>query len=292
MDLLSDTILSANIVSDEAGIREATFEIARLHYKMKHTIEEVASDLERGAYKAAEEAVNNMRLDDKELERAQRLLKADNEFVVSLQTLSIAMQVIQRLNEDIRNRLDEIEGGGTPDPTKQRDLLLTNALLAYEATDFLIEYIENFRIRGVGVINRIHNEAIADLESWKHGIKALKREAEDPNSRALEEVRRAVLTDAEAQENAIDNAIEEWDRVRQRHEEAKEAVDSANGQLDTLKLIRQHAERQISMLGAAAVLQLARQNMRLSLETYKSFKTIRIESLSAERIRRLLAILR
>jgi hypothetical protein len=283
-------LLTVNIKTNKGIVSGVRDEIASLHGRMRSIIQNVAAEIEEHDYRSAEQAMSGIRLGYRDREKAYTLLKADNEFIVSLQSLSIAMQVIQRLNEDISTRLNEIEKSGAPDRTSQRDLLLGNAILVYEATDFLIQYIENFRIGGLGDINRIHNDALADLNAWKVKIQALKRQAEDPNSGADEEIRKATLADAEAQEDAIEKAIKAWDDVMQRNEEGKGAIDSAQSHLPTLKLMRDNAESQVGVLGSIAILQIVQGNIRAFEDTIETWKNIKLQRLTPDRINNLLGI--
>jgi hypothetical protein len=287
-DLLSNNIV-ATVSNNEIGLRkEVSNEIARLHGKVNYIIEETAARLEGDAYKRDEEGLNKAELSYRERDRARALMRAENSLFVSLRAVTLAWQVLAHICEEIRTQLAEVEAPNSVNAERIR--ILANAILLYETTDFLIDYIENLRIQGLAEFNEVHADTVTELNAQRVEIEELKREATVTG--ISEETRQEILASLGIREETVNNAIEGWDVVIHRSNEIEEYADNIGATyISRLKLTRRNFKSQITgPVSAVTILSLVNQTRRVCAEFFETHGAIRVERLSLERIIRLLAI--
>jgi hypothetical protein len=182
-DLLSTNI--GNVRDIPVNIRNA---VSALHKQIRDIIQQVAMQIAERQYTSAEQAITGMQLLYTDHQRATQLVQADKKVAISAQALKITVDLFADLNQMI---LQSIEQSTSTRSTTQ--LLLGNAILVYELTDYVIDYIESFTVQGVDEIMRLHDEN-------KQKIADLRREQKD-----LEISVQAPIVDASVRDRILDN---------------------------------------------------------------------------------------
>jgi len=277
-DLLSKSVVRNRDIPDSVRA-----EISQLHARIRSIIQEVASRIEERKYKTAEEAIDNMHLSLMDRERAQQIVQADKKVHVSYQALKTTVEFFANLNQII---IDKLEKAGTPQ--SEANLVLGNAILVYELTDYVIGYIENFTINGVDEIQRLHAET-------KQKIADLRRLQLDLEKRAQSElVEEAVgsqtTADIKARERSVDLLEQEWANYVEAATSLRSEVGKIRDKLPTLELIRDNAKVQIDLIQAFAMLRILKQNIGTMRATIITLEGMKLVSLSPNRVRRLLGI--
>jgi hypothetical protein len=278
-------LLSANIGTNKRVDKAVKDKVASLQGKMRVLIQEVASRIENQKCKSSEEAIQALRLSRTERIRAAALLTADKHLHISCQSLKVAVELLCGLNKEIVSRLGSATDMG---PDEERKLVLGNALLVCELTDFAIRYIEGFSLQGVDEIEVIYKEMQKTRSNLRDEAKSLRNQATAPD--IDESVRQQVLQDITTRDEAVNVLEQEWSSYMESIKSRDGEIGAIRKRLPNLRLLRDNAKAQINTLEAVAVLQLVQRNTRAIEATVSQLEDIQLASLSADRVRRLLKI--
>ncbi|NJN92819.1 MAG: hypothetical protein HC875_01370 [Anaerolineales bacterium] len=276
-------LLSANIVNVSQIPEKLRIETGRLQNKIRIIIEEVASRIEERKYRSSEQAIESMPLAYVDRIKARELVQADKQIHVSYQALKTTVEFFADLNQMI---IDKIEK--SPSAASETNLVLGNAILVYELTDFLIGFIEDFRVRGVEEILKLYQETQIKTKEFRHKEEALRRKAEAEEIDAA--VREQTLGDIGNRERSIKLLEEEWEDYIKTIKSLQNEVGVVHKKLPTLELIRENAKTQIELIQAVAMLQILKQNIGALEGAILTLEKIKLITLSPTRVRRLLGI--
>lgn len=263
-------------------VREA---LNYLHGTMQRLIQEVANRIENEKYSSAEQAIGGLSLSLAQREKVTNLIAADKKLHISCQSLKVAVELFSELNKKI---IDRLEHEHALEPGEERKLVLGNAILVYELTEFSIRFIEKFKLQGVIEIQSIHRDMQNTITALRREQQALKEQAASP---AIEPfLREQVEKDIANREESITVLEEEWESYMRTTTSFQKEVGSVTKKLPSLKLIRDNAKAQINTLAAVAVLQIVQSNIKAIEGTVLQLEKLQLASLSADRVRRLLGI--
>lgn len=279
-------LVSSSIAQNKRIDHAIQQQLGSLHTKMRVIIQEVAETIEYHKYQTAEEAIQEMRLSKAEREKVSHLVEADKELHASCQSLKVAVELFCNLNKKIVSQLENHHHNMTPN--EEQKLVLANALLVYEITDFSIGFIESFELGGIQNIREIHNEMKRTIVLLRNEQKDLRKKAESPNIESF--LKQQVIQDIENRESAISVLETEWEGYMGTVEEMGEDIGYVRKKLPSLRLIRDNAKAQINTLAAVAVLQIVQSNIRAIEGAVLQLESLQLASLSADRVKRLLGI--
>jgi len=275
-------LLSSNIASNKRVDKAVKDHITSLHAKMRKLVETVAQRIENQKYKSSEEVIEGIR-SMKMKERAVKLLSADKLTHVSCQSLKVAVELFFELNKQIVARL---ESSTIADPAEETKLLLGNALLVYELTDFAIGFLEGFRLNGIEEIEDIYKEMQRTISVLREEAKSLRKKAESPD--IDENLKDQVIRDITNRDEAVEVLEKEWTSYIQTVRSDEGEVGVVKKKIPSLRLIRDNARAQIDTLAAVSVLKIVQSNIRAIEATVIQLEKIQLASLSADRVKRLL----
>jgi hypothetical protein len=278
-------LLTPNIATNKRVDKAVKEQITSLHTKMRTLIQEVATRVENQKYKTSEEAIEGLRLSRNQKDKATALVSADKTIHVSCQSLKVAVEIFCELNKQIVERL---ESPTHIDPVEEHKLVLGNALLVYELTDFAIHFIEGFRIHGIDEIEVIHKEMQKTISTLREEQKTLRKQADAPDIE--ENLRQQVSRNIADREESIMVLEQEWSSYMQTIRSLQGETAYVSKKIPSLRLIRDNAKAQINTLAAVAVLQIVQSNVRAIEATVLQLEKIQLASLSADRVKRLLRI--
>jgi len=283
---IEDIDLVSSSISNNKRIDLAVKErIVSLHSKMAALVQEVANRIETEKYLTAEQAIEGMRLSMVQREKVSALVAADKQLHVSCQSLKVAVEVFCDLNKQIVSRL---ESDRSIDAGEERKLLLGNALLVFELTDFSIRFIESFKLQGVQEIESIHRDMQKTISALREEQTALRKQAEGTDIDAF--LRDQVKKDIQLREDSIVIIDKEWESYMMTVRSMEGEIGSVSKKLPSLKLIRDNAKAQINTLAAVAVIQIVQSNIRAIEGAVLQLEQLQLASLSADRVKRLLGI--
>jgi hypothetical protein len=228
-------------------------EVGRLHSDIRRIVEEIAHRIEENNYREAEDVVRNLPLAYAERERANALVHAEKRMHISYQALRIAVEYFSELNENLLASIDREWS-----TAREANLVLGNAITVFELTEFVIRYVERFRLDGHDDIHRLHREAKVRLDAKRTEQQALARRASAPAIEA--DVREQILDVIRTRESAIGELEREWDKYLSEIDSMRSAISEVYAKVPTLEVIRDNARLQIDVMQEVAVLRFLRLN--------------------------------
>jgi hypothetical protein len=154
-----------------AAVRD---EILTLHSDVRDVIERISAQIEDGNYREAEAAIQTMPMGRADRGRAIRLIEADKRVHVSYQTLRITVELFGELNQSV---LLKIERESSPD--RESNMMLGNAILIYELTEYVIRHIEGFTVVGNDDIEALNRENQARMATLRKQQRDLQKQVSD-----------------------------------------------------------------------------------------------------------------
>ena len=281
---LQDQDLLSPIIANNSNIPESVRnEVGKLHDKIRNIIDIVATRIEERKYKFAEDAIEKMQLPYVDLQRARNLIQGDKKVHASYQALKTTVEFFADLNQMIVEKIEHIES-----PQSETKLLLGNAILVYELTDFVIGFIDGFTIQGTSEIHKLHEETKQEIGELRRQQKALEKDIQ--SSLVDASVRNQTSQDINEINRSIDVLEKEWEVYMESIMSLNGEVDKIRVRIPTLEVIRKNAKIQISLIQTLAMLQILKHNIGTMKATILTLENMRLVSLSPNRVRRLLGI--
>ena len=281
---IDDSDLLTARIGHKSDIPQAVrSELTRLHANMRDIIERIAQKMEDRKYKDAEEAIADPRFGLSDRERATALIAADKKFHVSYQTLKTVVEFFSAFNQEILARIEQESSA-----QRQSNMMLGNAVMLFELTDFVISYIHQFTVRGIDQIDSIYDDVRARIDDFRTQQEALERRAKNP---AVESrVREETLTHIEHRRHAIDEVESEWANYVTEVKQIDGVLDEVRRKIPTLEVIRDNAGVQISLLQLVSLLSFLKQNSEAIKGTVDALQGFQLAPLTSNRVRRLLGV--
>lgn len=277
IDLFSSNV--GNLKDVPEKIRQ---ELTKIHIKMQMVIEEVASRIEEGKYKSCEDFIRTKEseLGKNELLRMDKLIKADKMVGISCQSLKLAVEFFNKINQEIVRRLEAVEKTG--DSIKERNLALANAIMVYETTSFVINFLEKFKIEGEQEILALRDEIMKEINE----ARIQERELEEQISQVeLQGIRQQIRYRMEA----LDTIEQTWDGYLKEIEKQKGEIDSLKPTfVKKLEFLRKNAGNQIRVISIIPILQIVQSSMKELGETVAIIEEMKLIPLNPERVKNLL----
>jgi hypothetical protein len=145
MDLLTTNVTAIKDIPQNVRDR-----MTSLHERIRVIIEQVAAHIEARKYRTVEGEVADMQLSVNERARVTSLINAEKQLQTSYGSLKTTVDVLTHMNDMILRRIAASERTG--DRTTERNLVLANAILVYELTDYVIQYVEHFQLAAEEII--------------------------------------------------------------------------------------------------------------------------------------------
>jgi hypothetical protein len=279
---LSDyDLLSLRLVNNHSVPQSIRAEVGRLQMKIRVIIEEVALRIEERKYGSSEQEIERMSLGYTERQKASALVKADKQAHTSYQALKVTVELFSDLNQLIVEKINNVTS-----PQAEANLVLGNAILVYELTDFVIRFIENFVIQGIPDILSLHEETKKKIVDQRQQEEQLRKRIENLD----DSVKEPMLNNIRARERSIEVLETEWSSYIETINSLRGGIGAIQTKIPTLEAIRENAKLQINLVQTVAMLQVLKQNIGAMQSTILSLERIQLVSLSPNRVRRLLGI--
>jgi len=280
---INDTDLLVQNLSRQTQVPEdARHDILGLHQRIRVVVEQIAAAIESGRTRETRQRLGQIQ-SYQDRERAGQLVDADERLRVSYETLRLTVEFYAGLNEGVLQRIER-----SRDQQDELNRMFGNAVLMFELADFVIGYVKDFALGGMGELEQLHHDVMLRVERARQDQRQL---AQMASQDAVEPaVRQAILGDIQDREGAIDAVVDEWAAYMRDTRKYYERVDAVRGRVPTLEVIRENARIQITVLEFIAMLRLLKQTsaaVRAAVETLQGF---RLAPLTSNRVKRLLNI--
>jgi hypothetical protein len=273
-------LLSSNISRASELPKDLRAEVRDLQRRLRHSIESTAWDIESRNYRGADNYIDSFQALARR-ERARSLVAADRALHVSFRTLHLSIDYFRFFNDLL---LEQIED--TPPGKRQMFLMLTNAIIVYELTDYVINFVENFTPGGIKDLEDLHQAALRRAEQTRADVR---RHVEMANSGSTSSsVRAAAAKEAEDTGRALDRLQEAWDRYMSAARQLYTGVDDVKAGLHDLTVVREGARIRIDVLEQASTLLILQESLRSVQETVAGIADFKLARLNAATIDQLL----
>jgi hypothetical protein len=274
-------LLTRNLRAGTAVPAPVRSELDGLHERIRDVIERIARAIEDGKYEEAQRAVAALPMARSQRHRADQLIAADKQMHVSYQTLRSAVEFFSEFNREILARIEREKS-----PEKQSDMLLGNAVMISELTDFVIDYVERFAMRGGDDLDRLYADIRERIAASRRDHDELEKDVREPDIEPA--VREHALADIAQRRKALDVVEEEWGRYHGDIKRLDTVVGEVRAKVPTLRIIRRNAEQQIRVLELISLLRFLKSNSEMITSTIDTLQGFRLAPLTTSRVRRLL----
>jgi hypothetical protein len=258
-------------------------DIRSIHGNIGHIISRVAESIENNSYRDSEEAIRRMPMGNFDQQRASRLVAADKAVHISYQSLRTTVEYFASLNEQILRQVDQ-----ELDPEKEANMLLGNAILVYELSDYVISFIRSFEVFGVEEIEKFHAEIEQQISSISERQSELHDRLDGDDIEA--DVRENVREDNRNRGEALREFEAEWNRYRSEISALNGTVAEVQSRLPTLEVIRENASLQVEVLQLIVLIRFLKQHTQAMKGAVDALKGFRLAPLTPNRVRCLLGI--
>lgn len=276
-DLLSTRVARAGALPQP--VRTA---LAGLQVQMRQVIHQIAMSIEESRYREVDVALDSIGGSFDDRRRATELVNADRAMHISYETLRLTVEFFSELNQGALARIQ-----GEPSVRREANMVFGNALLILELTQFVISFIEEFRL--TSDVRRLHSEAldkVRALREQQEQFRAWLRSTENIDP----EVRANTLTESTNQEAALQTLVDEWTRYMSEVDALNSTIGDVRSLLPTLEAIHRSARLQIETLQQLSTLAVLRENSESIRGAVASLRGFRLAPLSPSRVRRLLGV--
>lgn len=261
-------------------------QIGDVQAQLRDAIETVARRIEDREFQSVEQSIDAAVLAARERETATRLVQAHKQANISVRALQLTVSAFRDLNQYLVDRLVQSERDG--DYRDERDLVLANAILVYEISDFVIRYIEDFEVWGLKQIDRIKKEMEYKMAAIEGQARKLRKDAQNPTINAA--IREQTLAQVQRREQAVQRVRQEWNAFAGEIEDLKVVDKGLTSRLPTLRLIRDNAHSQIQLVDLLTVTS----TVKIALDCFEAAITdvedLDLIPITAERVERLLNV--
>lgn len=278
VDLLSSKVMKSSLP------KEIRTEMAGLGSRLRAVIHEVSLRIEGRKYKKCEQGVGELDLSANERQQAQRLIFADKEVNVSCQTLRCTVDIVCDVNRRIIRQFEDAEsrGGSNTQPS----LVLGNAIIVFELTNYVIEYLEHFSVEGIRDLVAIQQEVAKKVVDLRRKEATLKAKAQ---SEPANELRDNINKNIQARIASLDLVSQEWEKYISSIRSVEDRLTpEIKSKLRDLSLIRSNAENQLQLLELVAVTAVVKESIQAIQGTIANLEKMELISLTPQRVQQLL----
>jgi len=282
--------LTIVIAEDQSLPENVRTQFGQFQASVRAVIEETATRIENVISTPIVDTLNRRPLNRDQRTDAIRLVDADKSIRVSSRSLRMVMEEFSNINENILSRIkDHQDGVGVKnDRARELELLLGNAFLVYELTDFVIRYLETFKISGMDDVTKLHHESIKRVNEIRVNNTRLRTQA---MSERNEDVKKRVLQSVDDNEFALSEVVRAWDEYKRRIEElSREASEQSKMVIASLRLLRSNSQVRIDLMELLTIVHMAQDRLQDIEVAVTTLEKMQLAPLPPDQITRLLGL--
>ncbi len=256
-------IMSPRLIDNTKLSLEEMAALEELKRKLDHIINEVAERVEKHRISSYDDYTQRYELNAYDKLRVNSLVSSVRDINKSIQKLKFTVETFSRCNKFVINQLDECIKMG--DLSKSRIMVLGNMLLIYELANYMISFLEKFKLDGIDDILQLSQKELEKIGSTMEDLNKLKEAADSPEIE--DEVRNQVVANLNNRKESLEEFKKEWDNYIDGIEKVQDKVGSLKKKIPTLKLIRDNAQNQLDffeimkIFGVMMVTEAVRKNL-------------------------------
>jgi hypothetical protein len=163
MVLRNDQLVSSRLTTLKGINEDLRQSSSEVRLRINAVIHRAANDIEAQNIKSLEEAIAKKGLDGFLKPRADRFISGQRQLTASYRSLAIAVQVFQRINQELLIEIERVERNG--DNRALIEMLLMNAIFVAETADAAAYLLEHFQLDGIPAIEECRRATLQDIEA-------------------------------------------------------------------------------------------------------------------------------
>ncbi len=285
-------IMSPRLIDNPKLTQEELAALADLKLRLDAIINEVAARVEKHRGISYEEYTQRYELNAYDRLRVNSLVSSVRDINKSIQKIKFTVENFSRCNRYIINELDQCLDQG--DVSKGRLLVLGNILLIYELANYMINFLQDFRLDGIDEILDLSQKEVAKIDAAMQTLQKLKTDADAPEIDP--KVKDRVLANLRDREESLASFRQEWDKYLSGVEDVQTKVGSLKDKIPTLQLIRDNAQNQldfyeiVKLFGIMMVAEAVRQNLETIESVALPLDELELISLPPHRVQKLMGL--
>ena len=276
VDILSDQIVPSSKLSEPIKQK-----IQEYRKGVREYILMTAALIEKGKFNDIDQVVSGIQVGESEKRRIELLLSGYKKLSFSMETIRVTVDFFSIANKSIADQVKSVSRNSP----EFSDLMLKNAVLIYELTGFLVEYLENFGISGIEDIEKVRRDIESQLNQTEKAIDELEQDKaldSDP------ELKKRVLANNTERKAILQIIRQKWASFEGVISTNKESANSTIIKLvPNLKIRQKEAKIQVMILGLVGIMKAIDDNIALANE-FEDVKKLELAPLTADDIRELL----
>lgn len=260
IELRNVDLLSTSLIANSSIHQNIKSLVKERSENVRKIIAATAYFIEEEKFKSVDQAISQIELSKFDQRRLADLVESQKKISLSYSTLSAVVEIFKRANKTI---LDDIRQLGFADDTYKRlektNLYLKNAIIVYELTSFVIDYLSAFGLNGVDDLKKIQREVFTDIEKGK----ASDKELEKSLAKASDRLRPMMMAEIEQRNGFRAKVIQKWEDIMRQIEGQTSKAQEAKGFITDLKVIRDNSKNRIDILNLTATTTLVENSINI-----------------------------
>jgi ethanolamine utilization cobalamin adenosyltransferase len=234
-------IMSPRLIVNSQLTSEEMATLVELKLKLDSIINEVAERVEKHRVVSYDDFTQRYELNAYDKLRVNTLVSSVRNINISIQKIKFTVETFSRCNKYIINELNECAEKG--EVAQSKTLVLGNTLLIYELANYLISFLENFKLEGVDSILELSQTELKKIGDTQETLQNLRNNAVSPE--IDDKVKDQVVANLDNREESLHRFKDEWDKYIDSINNLQYNVGSLKEKIPTLALIRDNAQNQL-----------------------------------------------
>jgi hypothetical protein len=269
--LSNKDIMSPKLIENPRLTTDEVAMLANLKRNLDTIINKVSVRVEDRRFDSYDNYTQKYKLNAYDRLRVDTLINSVRNINISIQKIKLAFHIFSYCNTVIINEFENcLKNNNLLDGRK---LVIGNMLIVYELSNFLINFLERFRLEGIDDIMELSEKELKKISTAMQDLDELIKKA---NSIEIDpKVKEQVISNLNAREKSLELFKEEWDKYIAKIEKLQGDVGNLKEQLPTLKLMRANAQNQLDFYEIMKIFGI----MMIAEAVEKSLKSLTIELL-------------
>ncbi|WP_168666915.1 hypothetical protein [Paraburkholderia sp. SG-MS1] len=255
VDLFSSSLLANRDIHQtiKTAIRERSENIRRIIAATAYFIEEQKIKSVDEVMQRAGEALQAY-----DRQRLANLADAQKNLNLSYATLSAIVEIFKRANTAVIGEITELgQADNDAKRIEKTKLYLKNAIIMYELSSFVIDYLSSFGLAGIEDLKHIREEVLADVKKGQAADEKLERDLNGVSAG----IRDVTLTEIAQRKIFRQKVVQKWNETMKRIDGQMGSTSNAKTFIKDLTAIRDNMRGRIDILNIAATTNLVQSSI-------------------------------
>lgn len=255
VDLFSSSLLANREIHQtiKTAIRERSENIRKIIAATAYFIEEQKIKSVDEIMQRAGEALQAY-----DRKRLANLADAQKNLNLSYATLSAIVEIFKRANTAVIGEITELgQADNEAKRIEKTKLYLKNAIIMYELSSFVIDYLSSFGLAGIEDLKHIREEVLADVKKGQAADEKLERDLHGVSVG----IREMTLTEIAQRKIFRQKVVQKWDETMKRINGQIGSTSNAKNFIKDLTAIRDNMRGRIDILNIAATTNLVQSSI-------------------------------